>query len=422
MDDAQRIAMIETETIDTNNDPSPTELIRYQFSNHLGSASLELDDNGTVISYEEYYPYGSTSYQAVDKNIKAAAKRYRYTGKERDEETGLYCHGARYYACWLGRWSSADPIGVRGGLNVYEYAKGSPILHRDLSGEAPTDPQRLVTEAARLELAATKLNKEMKLHSKFLKDKRRQIGDLSKRGVGRKKAEMRRLQVVIEETKDRIWELDELKEKLKETGTELVSKLKKALKSVPPDTYRNSIQSLLQNAQEQASDALSKITWAHGGGTPSGGDKPPTGGGGKGPGGTGHGGGSGPSSGSGGGPTTRALKEGAEEVVKKGTKEVVEEGVGAMLKKGAKWIGKKLPFIGALVTLATAENAFAAETLAEAALGEASVPGTCGVLDLWLVGEIYVEMSRAEAEIATERRLMGDPLTPAERILMKSKH
>lgn len=108
MDDTQRIAMVETKTKDNINDASPRQLIRYQYGNHLGSASLELDNQAHVISYEEYYPYGSTSYQAVDKGIKAAAKRYRYTGMERDEESGLNYHGARYYAAWLGRWASLD--------------------------------------------------------------------------------------------------------------------------------------------------------------------------------------------------------------------------------------------------------------------------------------------------------------------------
>ena len=40
----------------------------------------------------------------------AAAKRYRFTGMERDEESGLAHHGARYYAPWLGRWLSCDPL------------------------------------------------------------------------------------------------------------------------------------------------------------------------------------------------------------------------------------------------------------------------------------------------------------------------
>jgi RHS repeat-associated protein len=36
-------------------------------------------------------------------------KRYRFTNKERDDETGLYYFGVRYYAAWLGRWTSSDP-------------------------------------------------------------------------------------------------------------------------------------------------------------------------------------------------------------------------------------------------------------------------------------------------------------------------
>ncbi len=110
MDDEQRIALVETRTQGV--DTSPAHLIRYQFGNHLGSASVEVDEQANIISYEEYYPYGSTSYHAVSKTIKATAKRYRYTGKERDKESGLYYHGARYYAPWLGRWISCDPIGV----------------------------------------------------------------------------------------------------------------------------------------------------------------------------------------------------------------------------------------------------------------------------------------------------------------------
>ena len=43
---------------------------------------------GSIISYEEYYPYGSTSYQAGRSAVEVSLKRYRYTGKERDEETG----------------------------------------------------------------------------------------------------------------------------------------------------------------------------------------------------------------------------------------------------------------------------------------------------------------------------------------------
>jgi RHS repeat-associated protein len=107
MDDQQRIALVETRTQGSEPDV-PGQLIRYQFSNHLGSASLELDEQAHIISYEEYYPYGSTSYQAVRSGVEANPKRYRYTGLEQDEESGFSYHQTRYYAPWLGRWTSCD--------------------------------------------------------------------------------------------------------------------------------------------------------------------------------------------------------------------------------------------------------------------------------------------------------------------------
>ena len=134
MDEQQTLALVETRT--RGSDDSPAQLIRYQFGNHLGSASLELDGQAQVISYEEYYPYGSTSYQAVRSQTETP-KRYRYAGMERDEENGLNCHGVRYYATWLGRWISADPSGLSAGLQLYGYASNSPVVFLDTTGRDP---------------------------------------------------------------------------------------------------------------------------------------------------------------------------------------------------------------------------------------------------------------------------------------------
>src|SRR5262249_38129813 len=114
----------------------PSTLTRYQFDNHLGSASLELDYQAQIISYEEYYPYGSTSYQALRSQTEAA-KRHRYTGKEHDGETGLYYHGARYYTPWLGRWASCEPGGLLDGVNLYRYCKNAPPNCIDPTGFDP---------------------------------------------------------------------------------------------------------------------------------------------------------------------------------------------------------------------------------------------------------------------------------------------
>ncbi|MFD0360698.1 SpvB/TcaC N-terminal domain-containing protein [Nocardia sp. GCM10030253] len=131
VDDNQRIAVVETRTEGTDN--GLAQLVRYQFANLLGSAVLELDGTAQVITYEEYYPYGSTSYQAVRSQTETP-KRYRFTGKERDTETGLYYHGARYYAPWLGRWTSPDPAGVVDGPNLYVYVRNNPAKLTDPTG------------------------------------------------------------------------------------------------------------------------------------------------------------------------------------------------------------------------------------------------------------------------------------------------
>src|SRR6185312_8485160 len=112
----------------------PVPLQRHQLGNHLGSASLELAADGALISYEEYHPYGTTAFQAGRSAAETSLKRYRYTGKERDEETGLSYHGARYYAPWIARWLNPDPIGVRGGINVYAYCHGNPVSRHDPEG------------------------------------------------------------------------------------------------------------------------------------------------------------------------------------------------------------------------------------------------------------------------------------------------
>ncbi len=141
MDGKQRIALVETKTLgqSEHGDALNSPLVRYQLGNHLGSASLELDRDGALISYEEYHPYGTTAIQLHSSEV--SRKRYRYTGMERDEETGLNYHSARYYAGWLGRWCSCDPIGIKGGLNVYEYGYDSPTLLIDPSGEQPPPRQ-----------------------------------------------------------------------------------------------------------------------------------------------------------------------------------------------------------------------------------------------------------------------------------------
>ncbi|WP_437742851.1 RHS repeat-associated core domain-containing protein [Sorangium sp. So ce1504] len=134
MDGARRVAMVETKTVDTSGPFTVTPRVRYQLDNHLGSASLEVDGAGLVIGYEEYHSFGTTAYWSTSSAVELSRKRYRYTGKEKDEETGLYYHGARYYAPWLGRWTAADPLGLVDGVNLYAYVSNNPVRLRDPTG------------------------------------------------------------------------------------------------------------------------------------------------------------------------------------------------------------------------------------------------------------------------------------------------
>ncbi len=69
-------------------------------------------------------------------------KRYRYTGKERDEETGFQYHSARYLAPWLGRWTSADPAGLVDDTSRFSYAAGMPVVLTDPNGRQSLGPTR----------------------------------------------------------------------------------------------------------------------------------------------------------------------------------------------------------------------------------------------------------------------------------------
>ncbi len=106
---------------------------RYGISDHLGSVSLELAEDGRVISREHFYPFGETAYLAGDNAIEVGYKTARYSGKERDA-TGLYYYGFRYYAPWLQRWVNPDPAGTLDGLNVYRMVNNNPLTFIDDDG------------------------------------------------------------------------------------------------------------------------------------------------------------------------------------------------------------------------------------------------------------------------------------------------
>ena len=165
MDDQRRIALVENRTVGTGNG-GPARRIRYQFTDHLGTAAIECDGNSgfALVSYEEFHPYGSSAWFTKNSALEVK-KRYRYTGMERDDETGLQYHSQRYYAPWLGRWDRADPIGLGGGANRFRYSSNRPSSRLDPSGlddeiwtiESAAFGEFTVVDDAYFDLLATEL-------------------------------------------------------------------------------------------------------------------------------------------------------------------------------------------------------------------------------------------------------------------------
>ena len=137
MDDRKCIAVVDTEVTGTE---AAQPLARYQYDNHLDSSALELDADAKLITYEEYFTFGTSSFCSSDSTRELPSKRYRYCGKERDEETGLSYHGARYYAPWLCRWTAADKLKQKEIHNRYRYVNNNPVNFFDDNGafEEPT--------------------------------------------------------------------------------------------------------------------------------------------------------------------------------------------------------------------------------------------------------------------------------------------
>lgn len=113
---------------------APSVRAHYLLRNHLGSTALELDAAGDVITYEEYFPYGGSAFLAGASARDVRIRDYRYSGKERDDATGLYYYGYRYYAPFIGNWLSPDPLGPIDGLNLYRFVRNNPLSLVDPNG------------------------------------------------------------------------------------------------------------------------------------------------------------------------------------------------------------------------------------------------------------------------------------------------
>src|SRR5690606_5965305 len=110
----------------------------FYLTDHLGSTRAVFTSAGVVQEVYDYYPFGLVMPGRT--LVSGTGTKEQFTGKERDEETGLHYFGARYYMPAVGRWGSVDPLsGEVPGWSPYNYVVDNPIRLVDPDGMAPDD-------------------------------------------------------------------------------------------------------------------------------------------------------------------------------------------------------------------------------------------------------------------------------------------
>ena len=107
--------------------------IYFYHSDHLGSASWITNSQGQAVQYIHYMPYGELW---LNQQANSYDERFKFTGKERDTESGYDYFGARFYLSLLGIWLSPDPLLDKyPEISSYAYCKWNPVKNVDPDGK-----------------------------------------------------------------------------------------------------------------------------------------------------------------------------------------------------------------------------------------------------------------------------------------------
>ncbi|MBO4689536.1 MAG: RHS repeat-associated core domain-containing protein, partial [Paludibacteraceae bacterium] len=105
--------------------------VYFYHPDHLGSASWITNKDADIVAEYQYAPYGELIYSQQS----GYDERYKFTGKERDGETGYDYFGARFFWSALGHWLSVDPLADKyPGISPYAYCAWNPIKYVDPDG------------------------------------------------------------------------------------------------------------------------------------------------------------------------------------------------------------------------------------------------------------------------------------------------
>ncbi|HCA43263.1 MAG TPA: hypothetical protein DEP28_08430 [Bacteroidetes bacterium] len=106
--------------------------VRIYVKDHLGSIRVTLDDKLAVINAQDYDAWG---YLLQDKTYELENSTFKFTGKERDKESGYDYFGARYYDSRIGRWGGVEPLLDKYvSFSPYCYGLNSPMVLVDVDG------------------------------------------------------------------------------------------------------------------------------------------------------------------------------------------------------------------------------------------------------------------------------------------------
>jgi RHS repeat-associated protein len=107
----------------------------YYVKDHLGSVRLTLGEDGGIVSWNDYDPWG-LALAGRSGVVGSADARYQFTSQERDVETGYDYFGARYYDARVGRWGSIDPLsGKYPSVSPYVYVANNTLRYFDPDGQ-----------------------------------------------------------------------------------------------------------------------------------------------------------------------------------------------------------------------------------------------------------------------------------------------
>ena len=111
----------------------------YYMKDHLGSVRAIVDEERNIISGEDYDAWG---YLLEGRSFESDSSKFKFTGKERDEESDYDYFGARYYDSRIGRWGQVEPLLDKyPSLTPYSYSNDNPLRNIDPNGLEPIKSQ-----------------------------------------------------------------------------------------------------------------------------------------------------------------------------------------------------------------------------------------------------------------------------------------